>query len=182
MKKLILLSDLWGIEKSHWLLQYKAILERYFEILYYDCRELGSITKDDLPIENIHSQFVNGGIDKAVKQLLQTEREAFAVLGFSLGGCIAWKACLLGLKVQHLFAISSTRLRYETAKPFAAIELLYGENDHFKPNSKWFQQIEIKENLFQNEEHDLYQKKEFAAYFCKRIIENTQLRKEAPTP
>ncbi|MFH6936330.1 alpha/beta hydrolase [Flavobacterium sp. FlaQc-30] len=171
MRKLILLSDLWGIEKSDWMLQYTSILKQHFEIYYYDCRELGGLSKDKLLEENIHTQFLNGGIDTAVKKLLEIECEASAVVGFSIGGCIGWKACLSSLKVKHLFAISSTRLRYETEKPLAKIELLYGEKDCYKPDSSWFQQMKIKEKVCKNEEHELYQKKEIAEYFCKRIIE-----------
>lgn len=174
MKKIIILSDLWGIEKSDWMLQYTSILEQYFEVHHYDCRELGDISKNKLSEKNIHTQFVNGGIDTAVKQLLQIENEAFAILGYSIGGCIAWKACLSGLKVQHLFAVSSTRLRYETEKPFVKIELLYGKKDRFKPDNNWFQKMKIKENVCQNEGHELYLKKEIAEDFCKRIIEHTQ--------
>ncbi|RRJ88010.1 alpha/beta hydrolase [Paenimyroides tangerinum] len=171
MKKLILLSDIWGIEKSNWMFQYTSILEQYFEIHYYDCRELACIPEAELSEENIHSQFVNGGIDTAVKKLLEIEHEASVVVGFSIGGCIGWKACLSGLKVQHLFAISSTRLRYETEKPFAKIELFYGEKDCYKPDASWFQQMQIKEEVCENEEHELYQKKEVVEYFCKKIIE-----------
>lgn len=53
------------------------------------------------------------------------------------------------------------------------IELLYGEKDCFKPDIDWFQQMKIKENVYQNEGHELYQKREIAEYFCKRIIANT---------
>lgn len=41
MKKLILLSDLWGKEKPNWILQYTIVLEKYFDVKYYDCCELG---------------------------------------------------------------------------------------------------------------------------------------------
>jgi hypothetical protein len=59
---------------------------------YYDYREMRGISKDKLSEEHIHTLFVNGGIDTAIKQLLQSEREAFAVLEFSIGGCISNRA------------------------------------------------------------------------------------------
>lgn len=173
MKKLILLSDLWGKEKPDWIFQYIVILEKYFDIKYYDCCALGGISKNELSEEHLHNQFVNGGIDTAVKQLHKIESNVFVILGFSIGGTIAWKACLSGLKAEYLFAVSSTRLRYETEKPLAKTELFYGEKDTFKPNEKWFQQIKIKENNYLNERHELYLKKEIAEDICKTIIEHT---------
>lgn len=172
MKKLIVLSDLWGKEKPNWILQYITILEKYFDVKYYDCCELGGISKNELSEENLHQQFVNGGVEKAVKQLLKNENEAYAVLGFSIGGTIAWKACLSGLKAQYLFAVSATRLRYETEKPLAETELFYGEKDTFKPDEKWFEQMKIKENIYLNEGHELYLKKEITETICKKIIDS----------
>lgn len=171
MKKLILLSDLWGKEKPNWIFQYIAILEKHFDVKYYDCCELGGISKNELFEEYLHNQFVNGGIDTAVNQLLKNEKETYAVLGFSIGGTIAWKACLSGLKSEYLFAVSATRLRYETEKPLAKTVLFYGEKDTFIPDEKWFQQMEIKENIYLNEGHELYLKKEIAEDVCKRTIE-----------
>lgn len=175
MKKLILLSDLWGKEKPNWILQYTIVLEKYFDVKYYDCCELGGISKNELSEENLHQQFVNGGIEKAVKQLHKIESNVFAILGFSIGGTIAWKASLSGLKAEYLFVVSSTRLRYETEKPEVPtkIELFYGEKDTFKPDKKWFEQMKIKETLYLNEGHGLYLKKEIAEDICKTIIEHT---------
>lgn len=162
---------MWGKEKSEWFLHYIQVLEKYFNVRFYDCRELANIPGNKLSDTKLHTQFVNGGIERAVEKLLQIENEAFVVLGFSVGGYIAWKACLSGFKTQYLFAVSSTRLRYETEKPPVRFELFYGENDLFKPEKKWFQQMKIKENSYPNEEHELYQKKEIAEDICERIIE-----------
>jgi hypothetical protein len=43
--KLIMLSDLWGKEKSEWITDYVAVLESKFEIMFYDCCELGGVDK-----------------------------------------------------------------------------------------------------------------------------------------
>lgn len=169
--RLLLLSDLWGKEKSEWIIYYTSILENYFELKYYDCCDLGTINKSSYSEESLHHQFINGGIEKAVANLLQEEKEFISVLAFSIGGLIAWKAGLIGLKILNLYAISSTRLRYESEKPSGTIELFYGKNDIYKPSSTWFTKLELKENFFSNQEHELYKQKDFAERFCRIIVE-----------
>ena len=176
--KLLLISDLWGTEKSDWITYYTSILENHFDLKYYDSCDLGTVDKSDYSEENLHHQFVNGGIEKAAEQLIKKENGLVSVLGFSVGGLIAWKAGLSGLKIQNLYAISSTRLRYETEKPFAKIELFYGKNDNYKPDSNWFKKLELKEHCFENEEHELYTNKEIAESICRIIVEQSNKNKE----
>jgi len=171
-QRIIILSDLWGKEKSDWVTYYTSILEDHFEVKYYDSCVLGEIDKSEVTKEKLHDQFVSGGIAKAVKKLLQEEKENIIVLGFSIGGTIAWKACNSGLKAQSLFAISSTRLRYETQKPYGRIELIYGEEDAYKPENYWFEKLKIKRNFYHQEGHELYKKKELAAKICEMIIDH----------
>ena len=128
-QRIILLSDLWGKEKSDWIAYYTAVLEKYFDVKYYDCCDLGNIDKSDYSEENLHHQFVDGGIARAVESLLQKEKEFIHVLGFSIGGYIAWKACLSGLKTQSLFAISSgsSASTYNAASPQTSGRLVLSE-------------------------------------------------------
>ena len=174
--RLLILSDLWGNEKSDWIIYYTSILENYFELKYYDCCDLGTIDKSSYSEESLHHQFLNGGIEKAVANLLQEEKEFISVLAFSIGGLIAWKAGLSDLKIQNLYAISSTRLRYEIEKPAGTIELFFGENDIYKPNRAWFKKLALQENFFSNQGHELYKQKDFADRICKIIVE--QIKKE----
>ncbi len=169
-QRIIILSDLWGEEKPDWITHYSRVLENYFEVKYYNCCDLGNIDKSDYSEEKLHAQFINGGIAKAVESILQKEKEFINVLGFSIGGYIAWKASLSGLKTQSIFALSSTRLRFETQKPSGIIELFYGENDIYKPDTNWFRKLEIKENLYKHEGHELYKKKEIAEDICRLIV------------
>jgi hypothetical protein len=170
MEKLIILSDLWGKEKSDWVNYYSKLLENYFEVKFYDCCDLGDIDKSEYSENNLHQQFVNGGIERAVQTLIQKEKEIDNVIGFSVGGYIAWKAGLSGLKIKRLFAMSSTRLRYENKKSSGIIELYFGENDRFKPDIDWFHMLEIQENFYTNEGHDFYRKKEIVEDVCNKII------------
>lgn len=168
--RLIILSDLWGKEKADWVSGYVELLKDKFEIQYYDCCELGAIDKTDYTEENLHSQFVNGGIEKAVENLLKAEKNKIDVLAFSIGGTIAWKATLKGLNVRNLFAVSSTRLRYENEIPNGAIKLYYGENDSNTPSGDWFEKYSINFEIIKNKEHSFYTQKDFATSICDEIL------------
>lgn len=173
--RLIILSDLWGKEKSDWMTYYLAALENSFDIKYYDVCVLGDVDKSKYEEANLHAQFVAGGIENAVKNLEEEEKESICVLGFSIGGSIAWKASLAGLKVQNLFAVCSTRLRYEAEKPSASIQLFYGENDAYQPDIDWLKKMDLKPIKYSNEGHECYQKKEIAEAICKVIIHKNLL-------
>ena len=155
--RIILLSDMWGNIKSSWISNYITILEKYYDVKYYDSCDLGGIDKND-------------SSEKAVENLLQKEKGSVSILGFSMGGFIGWKASLSDLKCQNLFAISSTRLRYETLKPSGKINLFYGENDMSKPDIDWFNALELKENIYKSEKHELYKKEKIVTDICKLII------------
>jgi len=168
--RLIILSDLWGKEKSDWVSAYVELLKDRFEIQYYDCCELGEIDKTNYSEESLHRQFVNGGIERAVEQLSKIEKNEIEVLAFSIGGSIAWKAALKGLNVRKLFAVSSTRLRYEDETPKGIIKLYYGENDSNKPNNNWFEERSVNFEILKNKEHDFYTEKECTTSICKEIL------------
>jgi dienelactone hydrolase len=153
--RLLILSDLFG-GTTDWLKCYTDLLKPKFEIQYYDVLELAEIDSDNLTENEIHNQFLIGGIDKAVEYLLKLETKEVAVLGFSIGGTIAWKASIKGLNVTHLFAVSSTRLRYEVKAPNGNIKLYFGKKDPNKPNSKWFMDFNLENEILVNQDHQLY--------------------------
>lgn len=170
--KLILLSDLFGKEKSNWIDNYTKPLENKFNIKYLDCCELGEIKGTDNSEEHIHKQFLNGGIEKAVENLILLEKDEIHILAFSIGGLIGWKASLSGLKIKSMIAISSTRLRTETEKPNIVIELFFGENDEFKPEDYWFEKLEIKKQIIKKEHHNFYQKPKIAKKITEILLRN----------
>jgi len=171
MKKsrLIILSDLWGIEKAGWVKTYIENLDSKFEIQLYDCCDLGQVDTSGYLESNLHNQFVNNGIEIAVKQLLKLEKNRIDVLAFSIGGVIAWRAQLNGLKVTNFYAISSTRLRCEVVKPNCNINLYFGDKDNYKPTSDWFDKIEIKPKIFKGKEHQLYSENDCINEICNDI-------------
>jgi poly(3-hydroxyalkanoate) synthetase len=168
--KLIILSDVWGKEKADWVLGYVELLKDKFVIQYYDCCELGCVDKTIYTQEILHNQFLNGGIEMAVANLLQAEKNKINILAFSIGGTIAWKAALKGLKVNKIVAISSTRLRYETQVPNCKIKLYFGEKDIYKPDASWFQNYKIIPEINKNKTHQMYLEKDFIHLVCAEVF------------
>mgnify|MGYP002713144970 CR=1 FL=1 len=166
MKRLVILSDLRGANNSNIYKKYVASLKSNYEIQFYDVRILGNIDTAKQDEQIIHSNFVNGGIEKAVCELIKIEKNPIDILGFSIGGTIAWKAAIEGLKVQNLFAVSSTRLRYETEKPNIPVHLYYGGQDRNKPNEVWFQKMSLPYKMCDCQPHNMYLKDEIIKFIC----------------
>lgn len=170
--KLVLLSDLWGLKNAAWVNEYVFRLEDKFEITQYDCCTLGSINLDLYKETILHQQFVHGGIDAAVQKLLLLEKEPVNILAFSIGGSIAWKAGLLGLKIRNFYAISSTRLRYEEEKIEANIQLFFGENDPYKPSLDWYPKLSLDAQIIANKNHTLYKEKAMIQLVCNQLMQS----------
>lgn len=168
--RLIILSDLWGYPDATWTSQYLENLKSTFEINNYDSCKLGQIDPCTYKQENIHRQFVEGGIDLAAQSLYNIEKEEVSVLAFSIGGVIAWKANLLGLKVKDFYAVSSTRLRKETKVPDSKIKLYFGDQDLYQPNPDWYNDKNIDVQIFKNTGHDLYKKYAYIEQISKDIV------------
>lgn len=168
--RLIILSDLWGKGKSHWIEGYVKLLVDKFDIHYYDCCDLGEVDSVNCDEKNLHNQFVNGGIERAVDALLIKEKKAVTVLAFSIGGTIAWKAALKGLNIETLVAISSTRLRYEAQVPNCKLKLYFGEEDNYKPDGNWFKNCQILPEINKNKGHLMYLEKDFIHLVCNAIL------------
>lgn len=169
-RRLLILSDLWGKEKADWVEYYQQALQHDFNIHFYDCCELADVDKSGYTQDALHKQFLNDGIEKAVEKLLTFETDKVTILAFSIGGTIAWKFAHASQKVSALYCVSSTRLRYETVKPTAKIQLWYGEYDHFRPSKDWFDQIDVDYDILKGEDHELYTKPVFAVKAIAQIL------------
>ncbi len=154
-KRLIILSDLWGLDGKTWIQAYVNRLSRDFDVYCYDCCQLAQIPtgKDQ---QTRHDQFINGGIQKAVEQLLSFETQPIHILGFSIGGTIAWKFAIKSKVVESLFCLSSTRLRKETIRPEAQVRLYYGADDMHKPSTQWLNAMAVKHQIFNGKNHNFY--------------------------
>lgn len=174
-KRLIVLSDLWGKGKSEWLVNYTKILCHNFKIVYYDCCELGELNISNYRDENLHHQFLNGGIEKAVEKLIELEKEAVNILAFSVGGTIAWKFGLKSERLNSLICVSSTRLRYEVDKPEADIALFFGSEDLNKPKKEWFDKMLIDPIIVSDTNHECYRDARLAKKICDLILATQSL-------
>jgi len=143
-KRLILLSDLYGDLKN----------------------DLDTISYKK---EELHTQFINYGINTAVEKLIALEPNEIDVLAFSIGGAIVWKAALKGLRINKMLAISATRLRHELSKPSCEINLIYGEQDSFKPSREWFEKMNIDYNIIKGFGHEVYRDNKNIASLCAEI-------------
>lgn len=170
--RLILLSDLWGQQRSNWWIFYTRLLQNQFEIQWYDSCELGQISLQPYEQECLHQQFVGGGIQRAARQLYELGHDIQVpriVLSFSIGGTIAWKAIQEGLKVQQFYAVSATRLRYEQTPLSNKGCLFFGEKDAYSPSQDWYDQQTIQYKILPKQNHDCYQTLPVAEHIANEI-------------
>lgn len=170
LSNLLILSDLWGREKSEWMKYYYDILSHRFQITFLDICELGHVDKSVYTAKALHAQFVTGGIDTAVKEILELKDHYDAVLAFSMGGYIAWRAAMDGFEIKKLVAVSSTRLRLETERPVENTVLFYGAKDSNKPPKKWFKAMGIEPQLISNESHNFYREEKYVEMICEEVV------------
>lgn len=169
IKKLILLSDIEGLKNSKWMNEYEEVLSKEFEVVKLCSLKLAGINPDQIK-ETIHEAFVNGGIDKASKALAEYNAQIYTVLGFSIGGVIAWRSGLNGLRMNTFYGVSSTRLRKESVKPIGELKLIYGELDPHKPTDDWYHKMETIPRILPGQTHDFYKESEFIKSFASQII------------
>lgn len=167
-EKMILVSDMNGLVKSKWMLLYKDVLSKEFDIITLCSLELAEIDAEQTK-EEIHHQFVNGGLEIASQKMAKLSIGRVNVVAFSIGGVIAWKAALAGLQLDSLYAVSSTRLRKEIAKPKGELKLVFGAEDTYAPEDAWYHKMEIIPRVLPNEHHDFYQKPDFIRKFSSQI-------------
>lgn len=174
---LLILSDLWGLENADWTQLYIENLQAHFNVSYYDVRELGQLNDSNkITASEIHTQFLEFGIEKAIHNLLKVKPNSLLnILAFSIGGTIAWKATLAGLKVEKMYLISSTRLRYEVQKPNCDIYLFYGENDAYQPSKDWLKKMKLDCKISSNAAHEFYRAKKIANTICDIILQKSSL-------
>lgn len=169
---LVILSDLWGKNQSDWWNSYTELLKDRFVLTFLDSGELAEISSTVIAEEKRHQQFVNGGIDRAVQQLIElvkVQPNSVYLMGFSIGGTIAWKAALQGLAVTELIVVSATRLRYECESPTCPIQLYFGEDDPYLPWLSWLEEMKLNATLISNQGHEFYRDYSYAKQLCKVI-------------
>ena len=149
--KVLVLSDInaWPTFKDFQIIKPQGSIE------FKNILELADTPNHFSSIDQRHQYLVEEGINKAVKKLLPMS-EFDMVFGFSVGGTIAWKACVEGMSCNKLVCVSSTRLRYEINRPKVLVKLIFGENDEYKPKLEWFDRMKLDRELYPNGGHEFY--------------------------
>lgn len=183
-ERLVVLSDMWGPKKGMWITSYLAYLQQYYDIEYYDIQQLANVNLLKQTEKNIHSAFVEGGIDTAVSHLLKKETKPAHYLAFSMGGSIAWKANLKGLPMKSLYAVSATRIRKEVERVDVDVKMLFGSKDLYRPSVKWSETIGVDLEVVDNYGHEMYSdseiiKKVSLDLLKKVMVKPEQVKKEA---
>lgn len=183
-ERLVVLSDMWGPKKGMWITSYLAYLQQYYEIEYYDIQQLANVDLLKQTEKNIHTAFVEGGIDTAVSHLLKKETKPAHYLAFSMGGSIAWKANLKGLPMKSLYAVSATRVRKEVERVDGDVKMLFGSKDLYRPSAKWSETIGVDLEVVDNYGHEMYSdseiiKKVSLDLLKKVMVKPEQVKKEA---
>lgn len=169
-ERLVIISDMWGTKKGLWITSYLGYLQQHYDIVFYDCQELANINLAVETQENLHNEFVEGGIDIATAHLLKRETIPSHYLAFSAGGTIAYKAGLLGLPIKSLFAISATRIRKEKEVPNFDVQLLFGSNDSFKPDEEWEKLTKNKLCIASGFGHEMYSDEKIIKEVCQELL------------
>jgi hypothetical protein len=164
--RLFILSDIFGSSEEDWMKEYKQRLSPLFEITQFDCRELAGIHA--LPQSEVHGAFVAGGINLATQGLLEKHAKPDVILGFSVGGTIAWKYALLNADVS-LYLVSATRIRNEEIKPNSTMRLYFGEREEHGPKQTWFEKMNLIPATIQNDLHECYKSPNVIERVCQDI-------------
>jgi hypothetical protein len=113
--------------------------------------------RPDLSGEGLHEHlFKGGGLEHAVHKLCKIDASACIGLGFSAGGTLLWNAVKLGLRLQALICVSSTRLRLETAPLAIPTMTLWGELDPHRPAGSWNAAVPGLSKIYADQPHDFY--------------------------
>ncbi len=170
-ERLVVVSDMWGSKKGLWITSYLGYLQQYFNIVFYDSRELAQIDKTKATSEELYEAFINGGMETAVAQLLANEQEASHYITFCAGGNIAWHAALRGLPVKSLYAVSPMNLHQITEAPSCPVTLLYGELSEKRPSRAWAIQTNSIMEVVPNFGHEMYSDEKVIKKVCRDLLD-----------
>lgn len=171
-KRLVILSDIWGCKKGLWITSYLGYLQSYFDITFYDCRELGYVDMKVNSADELHNAFLDGGMENAVQNLLKKEQEPAHYLTFCAGSTIGWKAALKGLPIQSLYAISPFGLQASLDKPDIPVNLLYGEYQNITSSEKRSSEEGLVLETIPKFGHELYTDEKIIQKVCLNLLES----------
>ena len=170
-EKLVVVSDMWGSKKGLWITSYLGYLQQFFNIEFYDSRELAQIDKNLATTDEMYNAFMNGGMDLAVLQLLAKETQKKHYLTFCAGGTIVWNAALKGLPIKSLYAVSPIDLELQSVSPDCPVTLLYGDLDKKVLSAEWAIQTNTVIETIPNFGRELYSDEKIIKKVCMDLLE-----------
>ncbi|MEN8789416.1 MAG: alpha/beta hydrolase [Flavobacteriaceae bacterium] len=169
-EKLVVVSDMWGTQKGLWITSYLGYLQQYFDIVFYDSREMAQIGSEPLTSDQVYAAFINGGRDRAVAQLLHKEQTQSYYLTFCAGGTIAWHAALMGLPIKSLYAVSPIDLEDQVLGLDCPVTVLLGENDKVI-GTDWAVRTGARVETIPNFGHDMYSDEKIIQKVCLDLLD-----------
>ncbi|NDV15552.1 hypothetical protein GO009_05880 [Muricauda sp. TY007] len=171
-EKLVIISDKWGSKKGLWIASYFGYLQQYYDIVYYDCQQLGNIDVSISSEENIDRAFKENGIKMAVSSLIKKETQPAHYLAFGMGATVIYKASLMGLPTKTITAISAIGIETEEQAAPTDVQLIYGECDKSKPGLKWAKSVGANLKIVPNFGHTLYSDEKIISEISLELLEN----------
>ena len=176
-KRLVILSDLWGPRKGLWITSYLGYLQQYFDITYYDTSQLADLDVSHPTVSSLTAAFSEGGMERAVRNLISKETQPAHYLAFCAGGSVVWKAIKKGLPAKSLYAISPMDLHKESKINGCPVKVLYGEYMDNKPSKNWAVQNGVTLEVFPRFGHGMYSDEVVIQKVCQELLEES-LRKQ----
>ncbi len=169
-ERLVVVSDMWGTQKGLWITSYLGYLQQYFDIVFYDSRELAQIGNEPCTSEELYASFIDGGRDRAVSHLLHREHIKSHYLTFCAGGTIAWHAAFKGLPIKSLYAVSPINLEEQSLGPDCPVTVLLGENDKVI-GTDWSVRTGVQVETIPNFGHDMYSDEKIIQKVCLDLLD-----------
>lgn len=176
-ERLVILSDLWGAKKGLWITSYLGYLQQYFDIVYYDTSQLADLNTGLPTAENLCDAFDNGGLERAVRNLMAKETTPSHYLTFCAGGTVVWNAAKKGLPVKSLYAVSPMHMHRESDSLDCEVTLVYGEYMDNRPSKSWALNKGVPMEIIPRFGREMYSDEKIIQKVCKDLLDET-LRKQ----
>lgn len=175
--RIAIISDLWGFNNDPYVNVYIEKLYNHFDVDLIDAQILSDV-RPSYHEHEIHTQFVETGIQLAADRLAKSDIHFDLLIGFSVGGTIGWNAIKSGANIDSLLAISATRIRNEVVPLAKPTEIYFGELEEHGPSNSWFKSMNISPTIIKNKGHQIYKDEVFISEVCDHLIDSYSDKKD----
>ncbi len=172
-ERLVILSDLWGPRKGLWITSYLGYLQQYFDITYYDTSQLADLEVPHRTSQSLLAAFADGGLERAVRNLLSKEKKAAHYLAFCAGGTVVWNAVKRGLPARSVYAVSPRDLHREAQGLKCPVKTVYGEYMEDKPSKKWADLTGTAMEVIPRFGQEMYSDEKIIQMICRELLEES---------